>query len=234
MFEEVKYSAALIAGLLSFFSPCVIPLVPSYFSFITGISLDELTHASGGQARRKIILSTLAFVFGFSIVFILLGATAAYFSGLLLGAKNYIRIGGGILIILLGLHLMGVFRIRLLDVEKRAHLKKKPMHFFGTVLIGMAFGAGWSPCIGPMLGAILILAGDQDTVYQGIWLLAVYSAGLALPFIALSIGIHFLLGFVRRAARAIRYVNMGAGILLILTGLLLVTDKLRLLSYLSL
>jgi cytochrome c-type biogenesis protein len=183
--------------------------------------------------RRRILASTLAFVFGFSIVFILLGATAAYFSGLLQGARIYLRVAGGALIILLGLHLLGVLRIRALDIEKRAHLKQKPVHLLGTVLIGMAFGAGWSPCIGPMLGSILILAGNQDTVAQGVGLLSLYSAGLALPFIALSMGIHFLFTFVRRAARAIRVVNIAAGILLILTGLLLVTDKLRLLTNFS-
>ncbi len=233
MFEEVEYSAALIAGLLSFFSPCILPLVPSYFSFITGISIDRLASAEGSEVRRKIVLSTLAFVFGFSIVFIMLGATAAFFSGLLQGARVYIRLVGGALIIILGLHLMGVVRIRFLDIEKRAHLSRKPVHFMGTVLIGMAFGAGWSPCIGPMLGSILILAGNQDTVAQGIVLLSLYSAGLALPFIVLSIGIHFLIAFIRRAAKAIRYINIGAGVLLILTGLLLMTDKLRLLSYFS-
>lgn len=233
MIPDVEYSAALIAGLLSFFTPCILPLVPSYFSFITGISVDRLSGAEGAEVRRKIVLSTLAFVFGFSIVFIVLGATAAYFSTLLQGAKVYIRIVGGALIIVLGLHLMGVMRIKFLDIEKRAHLSRKPVHFMGTVLIGMAFGAGWSPCIGPMLGSILILAGNQDTVMQGVTLLSLYSAGLALPFIVLSIGIHFLIAFVRRAARAIRYLNIGAGALLILTGLLLITDKLRLLAYLS-
>ena len=233
MFEEIEYSAALLAGLLSFFSPCILPLVPSYFSFITGISIDDLARAEGAGARRKVLYSTLAFVFGFSIVFILLGATAAYFSGLLQGAKVYLRIAGGVLIILLGLHLLGVLRIRALDIEKRAHINRKPVHLLGTVLIGMAFGAGWSPCIGPMLGSILILAGNQDTVLQGVGLLSLYSAGLALPFIALSIGIHFLFSFVRRAAKAIRYINIAAGILLILTGILLITDKFRLLTYIG-
>ncbi|MFZ1983239.1 MAG: cytochrome c biogenesis protein CcdA [Desulfatitalea sp.] len=230
MFEEVEYSAALIAGVLSFFSPCILPLVPSYFCFITGISMDDLRQPATSAIRRKIILSTLAFVLGFSLVFILLGATAAYFSTLLQGAKLYIRIVGGLLVILLGLHLLGILRIRALDVEKRIHLHQKPVHFLGAFAIGMAFGAGWSPCIGPLLGSILILAGNQDTVAQGVLLLSLYSAGIALPFMILSVAIHFLIGFVRRAAKAIRWINMAAGVLLIITGLLLITDKMGLLT----
>jgi len=233
MIEEIKYSAAFLAGLFSFFSPCILPLVPSYFSFIAGVSMDDLTQAAAAGVRRKIVLSTLAFVFGFSLIFIALGASAAYFSFLFQGAKAYIRIAGGVFIVLLGLHLVGILRIRFLEAEKRVHLKHKPVHFFGAVIIGMAFGAGWSPCIGPLLGSILILAGNQDTVSQGIMLLALFSAGVALPFMILSVTVHFLIGFVRRAAKAIRWINMGAGVLLIATGLLLISDKLRLLSYLS-
>ena len=231
MLEEIKYSAAFIAGLFSFFSPCILPLVPSYFSFITGVSMEDLSRAAESGVRRKVILSTLAFVSGFSLIFIALGATAAYFSVLFQGVKDYIRIGGGVFIILLGLHLLGILRIRALEAEKRIHLNRKPVHFFGAFLIGMAFGAGWSPCIGPLLGSILILAGSQDTVTQGVALLTLFSAGVALPFIILSAAIHFLIVFVRRAAKAMRWLNIGAGILLIVTGLLLISDKLRLLSY---
>ncbi len=231
LFEEIAFTAAFTAGLLSFLSPCILPLVPSYFSFITGISVDQLSQATDGAARRKIILSTSAFVFGFSLVFILLGATAAFFSSLIYDASAYLRIAGGILIILLGLHLLGILRIRALNMDKRIHLNKKPVHFVGAFVIGMAFAAGWSPCIGPLLGSVLILAANQDTVSQGIGLLTLYSAGLALPFILLSIGIHYMLRFVRRAAKAIRYINIIAGALLIVTGLLLMTDSLGMLSY---
>jgi cytochrome c-type biogenesis protein len=231
MIEEIHYSAAFLAGLFSFFSPCILPLVPSYFCFITGVSMEDLGRAAQAGVRRKVILSTLAFVFGFSLIFIALGATAAYFSVLFQGAKVYIRIGGGVFIIVLGLHLLGILRIRALEVEKRFHLNHKPVHFFGAFLIGMAFGAGWSPCIGPLLGSILILAGNQETVTQGVGLLTLFSAGLALPFITLSAAVHGLIRFVRRAARVMRWINMGAGLLLIITGLLLISDKLRLLSY---
>lgn len=231
IFEEIEYSAAFVAGLLSFFSPCILPLIPSYFSFITGVSVEEMSGTPTSAMRGKIMVSTLAFVIGFSLVFILMGATAAYFSALLQGAKDYIRIAGGVIILVLGFHLIGLFRIKALEVDKRIHLNKKPVHILGAVMIGMAFGAGWSPCIGPLLGSILILAGNQETVGQGVLLLTTYSAGVALPFLILSAAVHYLIGFVRRANKALRFINIGAGVLLIVTGLLLITDKLRLLSY---
>jgi cytochrome c-type biogenesis protein len=231
MFIDVTFGAAIIAGLLSFFSPCILPLVPSYFTFITGLTAEEMIGEPSGAKSRKAVVSTLAFVIGFSLVFILLGATAAFFSNLITAVKPYIRVVGGIAIALLGIHMTGLFHFRALDVEKRLHPAKKPLHFFGGVLIGMAFGAGWSPCIGPLLGSILILAGSQDTVGQGILLLTLYSAGLAVPFLVLSACIHFLFGFVRRASKVLRYVNMVAGAVLIVTGLLLITDKLRLIPF---
>ncbi len=229
--EQIQYTAAIVAGLLSFFSPCILPLVPSYFSFITGISIDKLDSTATVSAHRKIILSTLAFVLGFSVVFILLGATAAYFSFLLQAARIYLRIIGGLLVLLLGLHLLGILPIRALLVDKHMRIDRKPVHFFGTFLVGMGFGAGWSPCIGPLLGSILILAGNQDTVSQGILLLVLYSIGLALPFMVLSFAIHWLIRFTRRAAKAMRLINAASGVLLIVTGLLLITDKLQMLTY---
>jgi cytochrome c-type biogenesis protein len=230
MITDVSFSAALLAGLLSFFSPCVLPLVPSYFVFITGSSLDQLTTTPTLAVRMKIIMATIAFVLGFSTVFIIMGASASYISALLFQVKPYLRIVGGALIIVLGLHLMGVLRIRALYLEKRLHLKDKPLHFLGAFVVGMAFGAGWSPCIGPLLGSILILASSQETVAQGIWLLSIYSAGMALPFIILSISIGFAVRFIRRTTKIMGYVNTAAGILLVITGALLITDKLSLLA----
>jgi cytochrome c-type biogenesis protein len=224
--ETITYPAALLAGLLSFLSPCVLPLIPAYFTFITGFSLEELTAAATSEIRAKVFLSTLAYVTGFSLVFVLMGASASFFGSFIFKYRDLIRIIGGALIIVLGIHLTGIIRIRALDFEKRIQLKKKPFRLFGTFLVGMAFGAGWSPCIGPLLGSILIVAGGQDTVLKGVALLSVYSAGLAIPFLTISIFINFLLIFIRKATRAIRYLNAAAGILLILIGILLVTDKL--------
>ena len=155
-----------------------------------------------------------------------MGASASFLGSLMYKYKNLIRIIGGVFIIILGIHLTGLIRIPGLDFEKRIAIEKKPIHFFGTLIIGMAFGAGWSPCIGPLLGSILIIAGSQETVWQGVSLLAVYSAGLALPFIALSIFINFLLIFIKKASKALKYVNIVAGILLIIVGLILVSNKL--------
>jgi cytochrome c-type biogenesis protein len=230
MIPEVSYPAALMAGLLSFFSPCVLPLVPSYFMFITGSSLEELTATPSVAVRINIMLATLAFVVGFSTIFIILGASASYVSALLFRIRPYLRIIGGILIVILGLHLVGVLPIRALYLDKRLHLKDKPVHFMGAFLVGVAFAAGWSPCIGPLLGSILILASSQETILQGVWLLSVYSLGLALPFILLSISIGFAVRFIRRTTKFMGYLNKVAGILLIITGALLVTDKLELLT----
>jgi cytochrome c-type biogenesis protein len=228
--DTITYPAALLAGLLSFLSPCVLPLIPAYFTFITGYSLEELTAAANSQIRAKVILSTLAYVSGFSLVFILMGASASFFGSFIFKYRDMIRIIGGVLIIILGIHLTGIIRIHALEFEKRIQLKKKPLHLFGTFLVGMAFGAGWSPCIGPLLGSILIVAGSQETVLKGVALLSVYSAGLAIPFLIISIFINFLLIWIRKATRAIRFLNAAAGILLILIGILLVTDKLYLLN----
>lgn len=220
-----------MAGLLSFFSPCIVPLIPAYFSFITGYSLDELTGAGELRHRKKIIVSTIAYILGFSLVFILMGASASFFMGtLVFKYKEWIRIAGSVFIIILGLHLSGIMKIRFLEFEKRLNIQKKPVHLFGTFLVGMAFGAGWSPCIGPLLGSILIIAGSQESVGQGILLLSVYSAGLALPFLILSLFINFLITFIKRTTKVIRYVNVLAGALLLVVGLLLLTNKLSILT----
>ncbi len=228
--DTVSFPAAFVAGLLSFFSPCVLPLIPAYFTFITGFSIEELTEEYNSGIRKKVFFSTFLFVLGFSLVFILMGASASYLGGLMYTYKNLIRIIGGILIIILGIHLTGLIRIPGLDFEKRINLEKKPLHFLGTLIIGMAFGAGWSPCIGPLLGSILIIAGSQETVWQGVILLGIYSAGLAIPFIIMSIFINFILIFIKKASKILKYVNVVAGVVLIVVGLILVSNKLYVFS----
>jgi len=228
--QTVSFPAAFVAGILSFFSPCVLPLIPAYFTFITGFSIEELTEKYNSEIRKKVFLSTFLFVLGFSLVFILMGASASYLGGLMYTYKKLIRIIGGILIIILGIHLTGLIRIPGLDFEKRINLEKKPLHFFGTLIIGMAFGAGWSPCIGPLLGSILIIASSQETVWQGVLLLGIYSAGLAIPFIIISIFINFLLIFIKKASKVLKYVNVVAGVVLIVVGLILLSNKLYVFS----
>jgi len=230
MFQDISYTAALIAGLLSFFSPCVLPLIPAYFTFITGFSLDELTREQSAATRRKIVLSTIAYILGFSAVFIALGASASFLGGVFFRFADQIRIVGAILIIVLGIHLTGLFRLKLLDFEKRVHLHSKPLHFFGTFIVGMAFGAGWSPCIGPLLGSILIIAGSKETITEGVLLLSVYSAGLGIPFLVLSLFVGVLLTFIKKAVHALKYINTAAGIILIAVGILLITNKLNIFS----
>ncbi len=222
--ETISYPAALLAGLLSFFSPCILPLIPAYFVFISGFTLDELTGCDSG-IRRKVVLSTIAYVLGFSSVFILMGASASYLGSFIQTYSTPIRIIGGVLIMFLGLHLTGWLRFNALEFEKRVHLNKKPIHFMGTFVVGMAFGAGWSPCIGPLLGSILIIAGSKETILEGITLLSVYSLGLAIPFMALSMFIDVMLVFLKKATRALKYFNRIAGVLLILVGLSLVLNK---------
>ena len=228
--QTVSLPAAFVAGLLSFFSPCVLPLIPAYFTFITGFSIKELTEEYNSEIRKKVFISTSLFVLGFSLVFILMGASASYLGGLMYTYKKLIRIIGGILIIILGIHLTGLIRIPGLDFEKRITLEKKPLHFLGTLIIGMAFAAGWSPCIGPLLGSILLIAGSQETVWQGVILLGIYSAGLAIPFIIVSIFINFLLIFIKKASKVLKYVNVVSGVVLIVVGLILLSNKLYVFS----
>jgi len=225
--QNISYHAAFFAGLLSFFSPCILPLIPAYFTLITGFSLEELTGENTQGIRRKVIISTIAYILGFSTVFIILGASASFVGQMIQAYQSTIRIVGGHIICILGFHLIGVIRISGLDYEKRIHLNQKPLHFMGTFIIGMAFGAGWSPCIGPILGSIFILAANQNSIVQGIVLLTLYSAGLALPFLLISFSIQSLLTWLSRARQFIKYVNTISGSLLIIIGILLIINKLQ-------
>ena len=223
--QSITYPAAFAAGLASFLSPCMLPLVPAYFSFISGYSYDELTGEQPIGLRRKVIESTMAFGLGFTLVNILLGASASLLGGLILRYNDIIRIAGGLIVILFGIHLIGLLRIRLLEMEKRLHLRQKPAHVAGTMLVGMAFAAGWSPCIGPVLSAILFLAAVEETVLEGVRLLSVYSLGLLVPFLLISVFIDQMLTILRKAKRAFRFVNVAAGVLLIGLGVALIFDR---------
>jgi cytochrome c-type biogenesis protein len=228
--ENISYSAAFLAGILSFFSPCVLPLIPAYFTFITGYSLEELTNAksdsaSGSDIKKRVFSATLCYVAGFSAVFIMLGASASFFGGFIHNYKDAIRIAGGIIIIILGCYLMGIIKIKAFDYEKRLQVTKKPLHFFSIFLVGMAFGAGWTPCIGPLLGSILIIAGNKETILDGIILLFIYSMGLAIPFLLISLFIQKILGFLKKVLKKVQILHTVAGGLLIFLGFLLVFNK---------
>lgn len=223
--QTISYSAAFLAGLLSFASPCLLPLIPGYFAFISGYSIEELTENPDVAVRGRIFYATISFVLGFSFVFILLGASASFIGAQVAEYKGIIRIVGALLIIALGVHLTGIIRFAGLENEKRFTVRKKPIHIIGIFVVGMAFAAGWSPCIGPLLGSILMIAGSGESVGQGVWLLSVYSAGLAIPFILLSVFIPAVLKVVRGASKTLRYVGPVAGGLLIVVGLLLLTNS---------
>lgn len=224
---DVGIFIALTAGIFSFLSPCVLPLVPSYLTFVTGMSLEDLQE---GVDRRATLIHSVLFVSGFSLIFILLGASATFLGQFFKAYELWIARIGGVVIIALGLHLAGVFRLLPLMQEKRLHLANKPAGYLGTLGVGMAFGAGWTPCIGPVLGAILTYGFSQDTMWAGVGLLAVYSLGLAIPFLVAALALDWFLGAFKRFRKWIPVVEKASGILLILLGLLLLTGSFTVLS----
>ena len=227
MNESVGIAIALTAGVLSFLSPCVLPVVPSYLSFVTGMTLEDL---QGEIDRREVMLHSVLFVVGFSAIFMLLGASASFLGQFFRAYETWIARVGGVLIIVLGLHLMGAFRIGALMREKRVHLADKPAGKLGTLAVGAAFGAGWTPCIGPVLGGILTLAGTRETVWEGTALLGVYSLGLAIPFLLTALALDWFLDAFSRYRRFIPVMEKASGVLLVVLGLLLVTDQFTVLS----
>lgn len=211
---------AFLAGLLSFLSPCVLPLVPSYIGFLTGMTLPEMS-----RRRRAALLHALLFVAGFSLIFILLGASATALGRALNYYQVWLQRIGGVLVILFGLLCLGAFRIGLLNQERRLHLERKPVGYLGSALVGMAFAAGWTPCIGPVLGGILGLAATSGEVSRGMLLLGVYSAGLALPFLIAALAVDSFLDWFQRFRRFLPWVMRISGVLLVLVGVLLVTGE---------
>jgi cytochrome c-type biogenesis protein len=211
---------AFAAGLLSFLSPCVLPLVPSYIGFLTGMSLSEMS------GRRRVALGhALLFVLGFSLVFVLLGASATALGRALNYYQLWLQRIGGVLIIGFGLVCLGVIRVGFLSAERRVEVEHKPVGYLGSALVGMAFGAGWTPCIGPVLGAILGLAATSQDLGRGMLLLAAYSAGLALPFLAAAVALDSFLGWFQRFRRYLPWVMRVSGVLLIFVGVLMVTGE---------
>lgn len=222
--ESLGVAVAFGAGLLSFLSPCVLPLFPSYLSFITGMSVDRLAADVGAGSRGRVILHSLAFIVGFSLVFIALGASFSAAGQFLLDYRGWIRIGGGLLIIVFGLSIAGILRIGIFSRTRQIEIKTKPAGYIGTFAVGVTFAIGWTPCVGPILGSILSLAGTAETVRTGIGLLIAYSAGLALPFFLSSLALGGFLKFFKRYRAVMPVVERVAGGLLVLVGLLVVTN----------
>lgn len=234
--ENVSLVTAFLAGIISFISPCVLPIVPGYISFVSGVSLQELesNRDMDEEKRRRLLrqvgLNSVFFVLGFSVVFVVMGASATYIGNWFAANRTVLARVAGAVIILFGLHTMGLTPIKWLNYEKRFQTQKKPMGFAGSFLIGLAFAFGWSPCIGPILAGVLALAATQDTVAQGVGLLVAYSLGLGVPFIATGLATNRFLDLFGRVKKHMRYVEITAGVLLVVVGVLVATDKLQALS----
>jgi len=225
--------AAFLAGLISFLSPCVLPLVPGYVSLISGAGVEELK-SSESQVLRKLMLNSMGFIVGFSVVFVTLGAISTEVGQLLARYKSLLAQIAGVVIILFGLHLTGVFKIKALYTDARLHSLKGSSTVWGAFIIGFAFAFGWTPCVGPILAVILGFAAAQDSVAKGIFLLAVYSLGLAVPFLLTSLGIGRFLQFYSRFRAHMHAVEVASGVLLISLGALLVLGRFTIISnYLS-
>jgi cytochrome c-type biogenesis protein len=222
--ENVSILVAFIAGLISFLSPCVLPLIPSYLAFITGISLEELSAEKNLRyVRKNVIANSLMFILGFSIIFIALGASVTFLGTFLAKNIRWFEIVGGIFVIILGIHFTGLFRLKFLDREKKIHLQKKPLGLIGTCLVGMAFAVGWTPCVGPILGAILTMAATTQDIVKGLILLIFYSAGMGIPFLLSAIILHKFFEYFKVIRKYFKLISIIGGILLITVGIMLIS-----------
>lgn len=223
---DVSLGGAALAGLLSFLSPCILPLVPPYLCYLGGISFDELqSRAPRAIVAPRLLLAAFAFVLGFSSVFVALGATATAIGQAVAQYIDVLSRIAGVVIVLLGLHFIGLFRVGFLDLEKRFHLQRVPAGPFGAYVVGLSFAFGWSPCVGPVLASILMVAGGKETSGDGAMLLAAYSAGLGVPFLAAAAAARPFLGLMQRFRRAMRAVEAAIGLLLVAMGVLIFTGS---------
>ena len=225
--------AAFLAGLVSVLSPCVLPLVPGYVSLISGVGVEQLK-SQESQLLRKVMLNSIAFILGFSVVFITLGAVATEVSQMLARYRSLLAQVAGVVIILFGLHLTGVFKIKALYTDARLHSVKGGSTAWGAFVIGFAFAFGWTPCVGPVLTVILTFAAAQDSITKGVMLLAIYSLGLAVPFLLTALGVERFLKFYSRFRAHMHAIEVASGALLIALGVLLVIGRFTIISnYLS-
>ena len=213
------------AGVLSFLSPCVLPLIPSYVSFITGLSIDDVQ-----RSRRITLIHSLLFIAGFTLVFLALGATATVLGRALFRHRDWVGRIGGILVIILGLYLLGVFNLGALNRERRVHIATKPLGYLGTLVVGMAFAAGWTPCIGPILGGVLTYTASSADLSRGLVLLFAYSVGLAVPFLLAALMIDRFMELFQRYRGALIWISRASGVLLIIVGVLMITGSMTVLS----
>ena len=228
--DSVSVIAAFAAGIVSFLSPCVLPLVPGYISIVSGVSLEQLQSDRNASMTRLVVANSIFFILGFSTTFIALGASATFVGQVIMGQMAILYRVAGIVIIVFGLHLMGIFKIPFLYQDKRFHNVNKPRGMYGSYVLGLAFAFGWTPCLGPILAGILTFASTKETVYQGIVLLAVYSAGLGLPFLLTSLGLNQFLSFYGRFKQHFRAVELVSGVLVITVGVLILTNNFTRLS----
>lgn len=224
MGESLGVAVAFSAGLFSFLSPCVLPLFPSYLSFVTGMSVSDLSADLTSAARRRVLLHSIAFVVGFSVIFVSLGASFSAASAFLLDYRDWIRRIGGVLIVVFGLYIAGLLRIGIFGRTQQLQLPEKPAGYVGSFIVGVTFAIGWTPCVGPILGAILSLAGTAETVQRGVGLLVAYSAGLGVPFLLSAVALGAFLKFFKRYRPFIPIVERFAGVLLVAVGVLVFTN----------
>ncbi|MEQ1626712.1 MAG: cytochrome c biogenesis protein CcdA [Nitrospira sp.] len=228
---QISLLAAFSAGLLSFVSPCVLPLVPSYISYITGLSVEQLTDASErNKFKSAIILNALLFIAGFSTVFIAFGASASFLGQILITYQDHIRRIGGVMIIVFGLYLLGILNLNFLKVEHRYQFRNRPAGYLGSFFIGVAFAAGWTPCVGPVLGTILLYASTTDSLWNGVVLLACYSLGLGLPLFLTALGVDRFLAYFKEVRAYLWGVSTVSGVLLIVVGVMIYANSLTMIT----
>lgn len=229
--QDISLLGAFLAGILSFLSPCVLPLVPSFLTYLTGLTFADLQAEHPSHlVRKRLVAHSLLFIGGFTLVFVILGASATFLGNFLRENMEIMRKAGALLIMLFGLHVCGLLPITLLLGEKRVNIRHKPAGYFGSMLVGITFAAGWTPCIGPILASILMVAAVESTVYRGIILLLAYSLGLGIPFFLSALAIHRFLELFNRFKKYIRLFEIITGIFLIIVGILIFFDRMTLLQ----
>ena len=228
---EISYFYVVLAGLLSFLSPCVLPIVPGYLCFLAGTRLDKIASGEDASKERKVFYFALSFVFGFSTVFILLGASATLLSGLIYEYLDILRVVGGIIIIIFGIHFMQIIQLPFLNRDTRYQIESYRPGIVGSYVIGLSFAFGWTPCIGPILGSVLSIAASSETVTYGIVLLMLYSAGLGIPFLLAAYAINGFMRFLSKIRNYIRAIEIFTGVLLVIFGILILTNRIQELAF---